>query len=120
MATAKSQHDLELLTQTIRTRTIGLVDHEDVGNLHQPCLERLDRVAGLRDEDDDACIGRACDIELALADADRLDEDSIDTKGVEDVRHLAGCGREASERSASCHRPDEYPRVECDRLHPDS
>ena len=54
---------------------IGLVDDEDVGDLHDAGLERLHFVAGARHEDHERHVGRADDVDFVLADADRLDDD---------------------------------------------
>ena len=52
----------------VRALAIGLVDDEDVGDLEQPRLHRLHRVAGLRHEHDDDRVRQAHDVELGLAD----------------------------------------------------
>ena len=46
------------------------------------------------------------DVDLRLPDADGLDEDDVEARGVEDARELARGAREAAERSASRDGPD--------------
>ena len=55
----------------------------------------------------------------ALADADGLDENSINAERVEHVGDFARRGGEPAERAARGHRPNEHAGVERDRLHAD-
>ncbi len=55
---------------------VGLVDDEDVADLEDPGLGRLDAVAHARGEQHQRGVGEAGDLDLALADADGLDEDT--------------------------------------------
>ena len=64
------------LTRLVGAGPIGLVHDEDVGDLEQPGLRRLHLVAPTRVHDDDRRVGLARDLDLDLADADRLDDRS--------------------------------------------
>ena len=75
---------------------VGLVDDEDVGDLHDPGLERLHIVAGAGHEDDDRDVGRADDVHFVLADADRFDDDEALAGGVEHQRDVARRARQAA------------------------
>ena len=63
-------------------------------------------------------VGRLHDLELGLADADRLEEAAIAAGGVDEADRLAGGGREPAEVAASGHAPDEDPRIERVADHP--
>ncbi len=61
----------------IRAVAIGFVDHEDVGNLHDPRLQCLHVVASARDDHHDGNIRSPDDLDLVLADADGFDDDDV-------------------------------------------
>ena len=96
---------------------IGLVDDEDVGDLHDAGLERLHVVAGARHQRDDRDVGGADDVDFVLADADGLDDDDVLAGGVEDERRVAGRARQAAQVAARRHAADEHARVAGVRLH---
>ena len=96
---------------------IGLVDHEDVGDLHDAGLQRLHIVAGARHQRHDRDVGGADDVDLVLADADGLDEDDVLAARVEHERGLAGRARQAAEMAARRHAADEHAVVAGMRLH---
>ena len=77
------EHLLEVPAGRIGAGAIGLVDHEDVGDLHQAGLVRLHAVAPSRVDDDDRRIGLAGDLDLDLAHANGLDEDQSPAEGIE-------------------------------------
>ena len=52
------------------------------------------------------------DVDLALADADRLEQDVVLARGVHQQRRLQRRLGEAAERAAGRHRADEHARVE--------
>ena len=68
---------LPLLYLLLGAFAVALVDDEDVGDLEQPRFHRLDIVAETRCIDDDPHIRDFSDVDLALANAHRLDEDEI-------------------------------------------
>ena len=89
------------LHDPIGALAVGLVHHEDVGNLHDAGLDRLHIVAGAGHQHDDRDVGGADDVHFVLADADRLDDHDVLAGGVE---HQRGVAR----RAAS---PPRWPRV---------
>jgi hypothetical protein len=99
--TPHAEHHFNLVAQAIRAGSIRLVHREDVGDLHETGLERLDRVARLGDEHDEAGIRGARHVEFTLSHANRLDEDAIDAECVEHVGGLARRRRESAKRTAS-------------------
>ena len=85
---------------------VGLGDDEHVGDLHDPRLQELQRVAGAGLDDDDHGLGGLGDVGLGLADADGLDHHQVE-RGGQRLRGGAGGGREAAEPLAGGHRADE-------------
>ena len=96
---------------------IALVDHEDVGDLHDAGLERLHVVAGARHQHDDRDVGGADDVDFVLADADGFDDHEALAGGVEHQRRIAGRAREAAHVAARRHAADEHLLVLRVRLH---
>ena len=97
---------------------VGLVDDEDVGDLHDAGLERLHFVARAGNERDDRHVGGADDVDLVLADADGLDDDDVLAGGVEHERDFAGRAREPAQMAARRHAADEHAGIARVRLHP--
>ena len=69
---------------------IGLVHHEDVGDLHDAGLERLHIVAGAGHQRHDRHVGRADDVHFVLSDADGLDDDDVLARRIEHEGGVAG------------------------------
>src|SRR5262245_58727459 len=59
-----AQRDLNLLPQPISSRTVRFVHHEDVADLHDTRLERLNPVSRFWHQDQDRAIGRTAYIQL--------------------------------------------------------
>ena len=101
------EHHLEVADGLGDTVAVGLVHHEQVGDLEQPGLVRLHAVAPARVHDDDGGVGRARDLDLDLPDADGLD------------RCIHGLPAASSTRAASgvaSARPPRWPRVAIERM----
>ena len=106
------EHAADLAHHRVRQRVIGLVDDDDVRDLHHAGLERLDRVARAGDQHEHDGVGVVDHVDLGLADADRLEEDVVLARRVHQQRRLErGLGQPA-ERAAGRHRADEDARVE--------
>ncbi len=56
---------------------IGLVHHEEIGDLHDPGLQELERVAASGLDHDEGGLGQILDVDLRLPDARGLDEDDV-------------------------------------------
>jgi hypothetical protein len=91
---------------------IGLVHDDHIGDLHHARLQRLDRVARARHQTENDRVGVVDDVDLGLADADRLDEDVVEPGCVHQQDRLEGRLGEASERAPVRHRADEHTLVE--------
>ncbi len=120
IAPADPEHHFHLLLQLIRPRPVALIDHVQLGDLHDASLERLDAVARFGHEDQHRCLGRGSNVELGLSDPDRLDQDAIESECLQDVGDFFGGGRETALRAARRHRANEDARVEAHRLHPNA
>ena len=83
--------------QAIRARLIGLVDDEDVGDLHDAGFDGLHIVAHAGNQHDHGHVREFRDLHFILADADSFDEDNFFAGGVEQQRHVGGCRGEAAQ-----------------------
>jgi hypothetical protein len=102
----------DLAEHRVGQRVIGLVDDDHVGDLHDPRLQRLDRVARARLEHEDDGVGVIDDVDLGLADADGFDEHVVLAGGVHQQGGLQRRLREPAQSTAVGHRADEHARVE--------
>ena len=114
---AQGQHGLEVGGQPVGTGMVGLVDHEDVGDLQDPRLDRLDVVPLARAQDHQHRVGDAHDVDLVLADSDGLHQDRIAPGSVHQVDRVARGAAEAAETAARGHRADEDRGIERVLLH---
>ena len=106
------QDAADLAHHRLGHRVVGLVDDDDVGDLHDPRLERLDRVAAAWHEHEDDRIGVVDDVDLRLAHADGLEQDVLAAGGVHEQRGLQRRLAEPAERAAVGHRADEDAGIE--------
>ena len=112
------QHLLEVAAGLVDALPVGLVDGEDVGHLHQAGLVRLHAVAPAGVDDDDRRVGLAGDLDLDLADPDRLDDDPAMAERIEQADRLRRRQRQAAEVAAGGHRADEDAGIGGVVLHP--
>ena len=113
------EHRPELGRGPLRPGPVALVDDDDVGDLEEAGLDRLDLVAHLGRLEDDGRVGGRRDLDLALARADRLDEDEVEPARVEHRRGGPARRREPAGMAARGHRADEDVGVPGVGLHPD-
>ena len=99
---------------------VGLVDDEDVGDLEDPGLGRLDGVAHAGREQDQGGVGEPGDVDLGLADADGLDEHDVAAGGRQHAQRLRRRPRQPAEVPAGGHRADEDAVVGGVVLHADA
>ena len=112
MLRRQRQHAADLAHHRVRQRMVGLVDDDDVRDLHHAGLERLDRVAGAGDQHQHDRVGVVDHVDLGLPDADRLEEDVLLAGGVHQQRGLQRRLGQPAERAARRHRADEHAGVE--------
>ena len=99
---------------------VGLVDDEDIGDLQDARLDRLDVVAHAGHRHDDHRLRRAHDLDLGLPRADRLDDDDVEASGVERAHGVAGGGGQPAEAATAGHAADEDVGVAGQLLHADA
>ena len=104
------QHPADLAHHRVRQRMVRLVHDDHVGNLHHARLQRLDGVAGSRHQHEHDGVGVVDDVDLGLADADRLDQHVVLAGGVHQQHGLQRRLRQARRAprgspSSGCRRP---------------
>ena len=82
------EHGLDLADHRVGERMLGLVDADHVGDLHHARLEGLNRVARAGHQGEHDRVGVVDDVDLALADADGLEQDVVLARGVHQQRRL--------------------------------
>ncbi|OLD02406.1 MAG: hypothetical protein AUI99_06075 [Gemmatimonadetes bacterium 13_1_40CM_3_69_22] len=120
IAAPDPQHHFDLLSQLVGAGTIALVDHVNVGDLHDTRLQRLNAVSRFGDERQHRRLGGARHVQLGLPDAHGLDQDALEPEGLQQVGHLRRRGGEAAVRAAGRHRADEDARIQAGGLHADA
>ncbi len=114
------QHQLEVAPGLPRSRPVGLVDGEQVGDLEEAGLRGLDGVAPARVEHHDGRVGRGRHLHLLLADPDRLDDDQRDRDRGQQPDRVGDRHRQPPEMPAGGHRTDVDARIERVARHPDT
>ena len=110
---------LELHHQPIRPRSVRLVDGEQVGDLHQAGLHRLDRVPGLGHQQHEHRVRQVHDLQLGLSHPHGLQDHPIVAGCTHELEHVIGGPREPALVSATAQGSDEDPLVGRVPLHPD-
>src|ERR1019366_284575 len=111
---------VEFQRHAVGAGVIGLVDDEDIGDLHDAGFDSLDIVAHAGDEHDDGDLGDGGDLDLVLADADGFDDDVIPAGGVHEAGEIGGGAGESAQGAAGGHGTDEDSRVGVVLLHADA
>ena len=91
---------------------VELVDHDHVGDLHDPGLERLDGVARAGHQYEQDQIGDPDHLDVALSRAHGLEQDHLASGRVEQQQCLECRLGETAEMAAAAHRADEHPGIE--------
>jgi len=86
---------------------VALVHHEHVGDLEDPRLEYLHRVAAARLKRDERRVGDFGDLDLGLTDADRFDQHDILTERIHQRDGVGGRAGQPAEVPARGHRANE-------------
>src|SRR5439155_20770640 len=91
-----------------------------VRDLEHARFDRLEVIAEARHRHEDDGVDNADDLDLLLADADRLDDDDAVADRVEHVHDASGGAREAARVTAARHAADEEALVEESLAHADA
>ena len=110
-AVAQRQHVAQVAHDRVGAVAVGLVDHEDVGDLEDAGLGRLDAVAHPGREQHERGVGQRGDLHLGLPDADRLDEHDVAAGRRQHAQRLRRRPGQPAEVAAAGHRADEDPVV---------
>ena len=119
-AMRQAEHAGDFTLDAIGAGMIGLVDHENVGDLHDAGLDGLHVVTHAGDEHQHCHVRHAGDLDFVLSDAHGLDQHVIFSGGVEQKREVGGRARETSDRAARGHGADEDAGIAVMCLHADA
>ena len=111
------EHELEVALRLPSPRPVGLVDHEQVGDLEQPGLVGLDGVTPAGVHHHHRGVGGRRHRHLLLPDPDRLDEHDREAHRRQHAEGVGDGERQAAEVAPGGHRADEHPFVERVALH---
>ena len=119
-ARAQRDHVPQLAHRRVGAVAVGLVDDEHVPDLEDAGLGSLHPVAHPRGQQHERGVGGPGHLDLALTDADGLDQHDVEPGRVEHADRLGRGPRQPAEVAARGHRADEDPRVRGVILHPDA
>ena len=105
------EHQLQVPAGIGGSRPVGLVDHEEVGNLEQARLVGLDGITPAGSDHDDRGVGRVGHINLDLSHPDCLNDHRVKASGVEHPDRPGDRKCQASGMAAGGHRADEDTSV---------
>src|SRR5213080_2121061 len=114
-----AEHHLDLLPELVGARTVALVHHVNVRDLHDSGLERLNPIARFGHEHEYGRLGRARDVELGLPDAHRLQQHALEAECLEQIGDLLRRRGESAVRAPRRHRADEHAGIDAGGFHPD-
>ena len=86
---------------------VGLVDDDEIGELHDPALEPLQLVAAGRRDQHEEHVDHGRDRDLGLPDADGLDQHGVEPCGLAEQERLTRAAGNAAQRAARRRRPHE-------------
>jgi hypothetical protein len=110
-------HGPDFLFETIRTRQVGFVDYENIGDFHNAGLDGLDIIAQTRHQDQDSHVGEARDFYLVLARADGFNQDHIAPGRVEEQREVKRHLRDTAQLAAARHGTNKNAGISVMVLH---
>ena len=84
----------------VRELSVGLVDDDEVGELHDPALQALELVASAGRDEHEEQVDHRGDLHLRLADTDRLDQHDVEARGLAQQHRFARPPRDTTERSS--------------------
>ena len=97
----------------VRALSVRLVDGEDVGDLEDPGLDRLDVITHARNQDDHGGVRDAHHLDLVLTYTDGLDDDLVKAHGVQDPHDVVGRATQPTEVPAGRQASDEHAVIRC-------
>ena len=114
----RRDHPAQVAADLVGAVAVGLVDDVDVTDLEDAGLGGLDAVAQAGCHQHHGGVGEPGDLDLALADADGLDDHDVAAGGVEDPQRLRRGPGQPAEVAPGGHRADVDVAVGRVVLHP--
>ncbi len=114
----EGQKRFQLFFRRVNAFLVSLIDDEDVANLHDSGLDRLNIVTHARHQHHHGNIGCFDYFDLVLTDADCFDDDLRVTGGIENRDCIDRRSRQSAEIAACRHGANENTFVQAERLHP--
>ena len=111
---------VQFLLHAVGAGLVGLVDHEDVGDLHDAGLDGLDVVAHAGDQHDHGHLRQDGDFDFVLPHAHGFDDDVVSAGGVHQARQVGGGAGQAADGAARGHGADEDAGIGVVLLHADA
>src|SRR5215472_15062140 len=90
---------------------VTLVDHKNVGYLHDAGFDGLHIVSHARDQNHDGDVGNADDLDFVLPHADGFNHDDVTAVSIEYRGNVGSCASEPAERTARRHAANVNSRV---------
>ncbi len=106
------EHGADVARERLGTGLMHLVDGDHIGDLHDPRLQRLHRVAGAGHEHENDGVRDAHHLDLALTGTDRLEEDDVPAARIQQKEALQRRLGEAAQMPTRAHRADEHTGIE--------
>ena len=110
-------HGANLALHALGALAVTFVDHENVGNFHDPGFDRLHIVAHAGHQNHDGDIGQPHDVDFVLPHAHRFNHDQVAPRSIEHSGRIGSGARQPSQRSACCHAANVNPRIAIVVLH---
>ena len=111
------QHVAQRPLGVLHARPVGLVDHQDIGNLQNTGLDGLDVIAQAGGFNHHGGVGQPGDIHFTLAGAYRLNQNQVKAGGIHGPGSGGGGAGQPAQGAPRCHRADEDARVACQVAH---
>jgi hypothetical protein len=89
-------HASNLALDPIGALAIAFIDHEDIGDFHDPGLDRLHIIAHAGHKNYDGDIRQPYNVDFVLPDANRFDHDQVAARGIEHRGSIRGGARQPS------------------------
>src|SRR5919108_1129384 len=116
----KLEHLAQVADRPVGALAIRLVDAEQIRDLEDPRLDRLDVVAEPRHHHDHRRVRQPADFHFVLPDADGLHDDDVLAHRIENADAVAGRAGQSAELPARRQRADEDAGIERMVLHADA
>jgi hypothetical protein len=111
------QRRLESPLGIFHTGPVGLVDHEDIGNLKNSRLDSLNVITQPRRFHDKGCLGQAGNIHFRLPSPHRFHQDDLKPGGVKNLYHASRCLGQPAKGTAGSHGTDKDTGISTEITH---